>query len=654
MCGIVGYLGLPGSASKNANAVLEVMARAIEARGPDDHGAWHDHDAGIGLGHRRLAIVDLSPAGHQPMTAASGRFVLVFNGEIYNHLALREALNEEHGIDWRGHSDTETLLAAFDAWGIESTVKRCEGMFAFAVWNRQNRSLTLGRDRAGEKPLYYGWQGSGSDRTLLFGSELKALKAHPTFNGAINRDAITLLLRHNYIPAPYSIYEGISKLPPATLATFEWSECTGGEAMLTEYWSLRKAAEPRRRSPAAAPRAAVAELDSLLHSVIGQQMIADVPLGAFLSGGVDSSTIVAIMQRLSDKPIKTFTIGFAEERFDEAPYAKKVAEHLGTHHTELYVSPEQALAIIPKLPEIYCEPFSDSSQVPTYLVSALTREHVTVALSGDAGDELFAGYSRYQATADVWGKLSRIPRSMRQLGSVGMTMLSPDVWNRLADHVPSLKRRLGNNVGDKLHKASSVLASEGIGDLYRGLVSHWHTPSQVVLGGSEPSTQLTHPSPDLMRLDPIERMMFLDFMSYLPDDILTKVDRASMAVSLETRVPFLDHRVIEFAWSLPLDYKLRNGEGKWILRQVLDNYVPRSLIERPKMGFGIPLDSWLRGPLRDWAETLLSEERLIREGFFAPAPIRQKWQEHVRGSRNWAYHLWNILMFQAWLENECA
>lgn len=654
MCGIVGYLGMPGSAWQNANGILEVMAQAIEARGPDDHGAWHDPAAGIGLGHRRLAIVDLSPAGHQPMTAASGRFVLVFNGEIYNHLELREALIKEHDIEWRGHSDTETLLACFDTWGIESTVKRCVGMFAFAVWDRQSRSLTLGRDRAGEKPLYYGWQGSGSDRTLLFGSELKALKAHPAFNGAINRDAIMLLLRHNYIPAPYSIYEGISKLPPATLATFEWSERTGAEALLTEYWSFREAVEPCRRSPAADPQAAVAELDGLLHSVIGQQMIADVPLGAFLSGGVDSSTIVAIMQRLSGKPIKTFTVGFAEKRFDEAPHAKRVAEHLGTDHTELYVSPEQALAVIPKLPEIYCEPFSDSSQVPTYLVSALTREHVTVALSGDAGDELFAGYTRYQATAGVWGKLSRIPRSMRQLGSASITMLSPNAWNTLADYVPPLKRRLGNNVGDKLHKASGVLASEGVGDLYRGIVSHWPDPSRVVLGGSEPPTQLTRESPDLMRLDPIERMMFLDSVSYLPDDILTKVDRASMAVSLETRVPFLDHRLIEFAWGLPLDYKLRNGEGKWILRQVLDKYVPRSLIERPKMGFGIPLDNWLRGPLRDWAEALLSEERLIREGYFEPAPIRQKWHEHMQGSRNWAYHLWDILMFQAWLESACA
>ncbi len=631
------------------------MAAAVAHRGPDDHGAWCDPERGIGLGHRRLSIVELSAAGHQPMASASGRYMLVFNGEIYNHLSIRlELEGQGHHVNWRGHSDTESLLAGFDAWGIEPTITRCQGMFAFGVWDRKDLSLTLGRDRAGEKPLYYGWQGTGADRTLLFGSELKALRAHPSFEGAINRDAITLLLRHNYIPAPYSIYQGIQKLPPATLAKFDGASPDAQPApVMTEFWSFKDIAKPDVNSSrfGGSPQAAVDELDKLLHSVVDQQMMSDVPLGAFLSGGVDSSTIVAIMQRLSGRPVKTFTIGFEETRFNEATYAKAVAEHLKTEHTELYVSGAQALDVIPKLPKIYDEPFSDSSQVPTFLVSELTRQHVTVALSGDAGDELFSGYTRYQAADGVWNKLSAIPKPLRRFGAQALTQLSPAAWNTLAGLVPPLKRRYGSNFGDKIHKASGVLASASIDDLYRGLVSHWPDPASIVLGATEPPTKLTENWSGLGKLHPIERMMLLDAISYLPDDILTKVDRAAMAVSLETRVPFLDHRVIEFAWGLPLDYKMRNGEGKWVLRQVLDKYVPRALIDRPKMGFGIPVNSWLRGPLRDWAEELLSEERLRREGIFAPAPIREKWHEHLSGARNWAYHLWDILMFQAWLES---
>lgn len=653
MCGIVGFLALPSLSSTDGETILINMAKAIEARGPDDHGAWCDAERGVGLGHRRLAIVDLSPAGHQPMTSVSGRYVLVYNGEIYNHAQLRKDLESQgHFVDWRGHSDTETMLAGFDFWGVTSTLEKCQGMFAFGLWDRDTATLTLARDRAGEKPLYYGFLGTGPSRTLVFASELKALRAHPHFEGNINRDAITLLLRHNYVPAPYSIYQNVYKLPPASQIILSLSDVASQQApQPIEYWSITGVVENGRADPyKGTPEQAVDDLDALLRSVVDQQMMADVPLGAFLSGGVDSSTIVALMQSQSARPIKTFTIGFEESRFNEAVFAKTVAQHLNTDHTELYVSAAQAMAVIPKLPHIYDEPFSDSSQIPTYLVSALAREHVTVSLSGDAGDELFAGYTRYQATSNVWQKLSRLPQPVRALASGAMASISPGRWNAVTDFAPPLKRRFGTNLGDKIHKAASVLGSVGIDQLYRGFVSHWPDPKRVVLGSNEPHTKLTRDWSSLGNLTDVEKMMLLDFMTYLPDDILTKVDRASMAVSLESRVPFLDHRVVEFAWTLPLNYKLREGEGKWVLKQVLDRYVPRQLIERPKMGFGVPIDEWLRGGLRDWAEALLTPDKLRSEGFFDVNQVRNKWQEHVAGERNWAYHLWDVIMFQAWLE----
>ena len=657
MCGIVGYLALPGSSAAGGQAALSSMAQAIEARGPDDHGIWCDIDRGVGLGHRRLAIVDLSPAGHQPMESSTGRFVLVFNGEIYNHLAIRRELESQgYPVSWRGHSDTETLLAGFDFWGVGPTIAKCQGMFAFALWDRESGTLTLARDRAGEKPLYYGYIGAGPDRCLVFASELKAIRAHPRFSGEIDRNSVSLLLRHNYIPAPYSIYRNVSKLPPATLATVRTRDIAEGVApALEEYWSLAQAVEMGRQTPyQGTPDEAVADLDTLLRSVVGQQMMADVPLGAFLSGGVDSSTVVALMQSQSDRPIETFTIGFQEDRFNEAVYAKSVAEHLRTDHTELYVSAAEAMSVIPKLPHIYDEPFADSSQVPTYLVSALARQHVTVSLSGDAGDELFSGYTRYQATDSVWRKVSLAPRSVRAFSANVLTSISPDTWNSIAGAVPKLRERYGKNVGDKVHKAAGVLGSRNIEDLYRSFVSHWPDPEQVVLGSREPPTKLTRAWSSLGDLEPIEKMMLLDFITYLPDDILTKVDRASMAVSLESRVPFLDHRVVEFAWTLPLQFKLRQGEGKWVLRQVLDKYVPRALIDRPKMGFGVPIDQWLRTGLRDWAEALLSEEKLRNDGYFDVQQVRLKWREHLEGRRNWAYPLWDVLMFQAWLHHTHA
>lgn len=646
MCGLVGYLtGVMGERGI-ARGRLVRMADRIVHRGPDDAGYWCDVEGGIGLGHRRLSILDLSPAGHQPMQSPTGRYVIVFNGEIYNHLDLRRDLEIKGGIAWRGHSDTETLLAGFDAWGVRNTVERTIGMFAFAVWDKNSRTLTLVRDRLGEKPLYYGWQGSGSNRTFLFGSELKALKAHPSFSACIDRGALCLLLRHNAIPAPYSIYEGIAKLDPGCMLSLSLDR---PEPQIIQYWSLPEVARvgvAKRFSGSAV--AAVDHLDELLKDAVRQQMVADVPLGAFLSGGIDSSAIVALMQVQSNRPVKTFTIGFDDAGYNEAVHAKAVARHLGTDHTELYVQPPQVRGVIPHLPTLYCEPFSDSSQIPTFLVSQLARQQVTVSLSGDAGDELFAGYNRYQMTDRLWRRLERIPKPVRSLLARGITSVSPGGWDRLARFIPGAFRY--RVFGDKLHKGAGVLASGSVDELYLGLVSHQTRPESWVIGGHEPPTKLTGLWPALEGFIPVERMMVLDAISYLPDDILTKVDRAAMGVSLESRVPFLDHRVVEFAWTLPLDYKLRDGQTKWPLRQVLYRYVPKELIERPKMGFGIPLDAWLRGPLREWSEALLDEARLRREGYFNPAPIREKWGEHLSGGRNWSHHLWDVLMFQAWLE----
>lgn len=650
MCGIVGILDLGG---QSLSAItLKRMATAIAHRGPDDDGVWFDESHGIGLAHRRLSILDLSPAGHQPMLSISGRYVVAFNGEIYNHQDLRISLEKVGAgvtalFKWRGHSDTETLLAGFDAWGIRGTIERTIGMFAFAVWDRKDRVLTLGRDRLGEKPLYYGQQGA----SFIFGSELKALKVHPSFKADIDRDALCLFLRHNYIPAPYSIYRGIYKLPPGHLLTVSDER---HEPVIKAYWSLTDVAESGCRSALGGSAQAVTdELEHLLKSAVRQQMIADVPLGAFLSGGIDSSTVVALMQAQSDKPVKTFTIGFNEDGYNEAVHAKAVALHLGTDHTELYVTPQQALDVIPNLPSLYCEPFADSSQIPTSLVSQLAKQHVTVSLSGDAGDELFSGYNRYVLGQKLWSRLERVPVALRAVVATGIRALSPSAWNSIARTFRALTPTAlrSANIGDKLHKGAGVLAARRIDDLYLGLLTHWN-PEEIVLNGREPATVLNGSPQPLAGLDDVQRMMALDAMTYLPDDILVKVDRAAMAVSLESRVPLLDHRVVEFAWRIPQSMKLRNGVGKWILREVLHRYVPRELIERPKMGFGVPIDVWLRGSLRDWAEGLLDESRLRSEGFFNPGPIRQKWAEHLSGRRNWQYHLWSVLMFQSWLEQQ--
>ncbi len=665
MCGLVGFLGgVVAQGDQSDEAMLKRMADTIVHRGPDDAGYWGDVEQRIGFGHRRLSIVDLSPAGHQPMHSASGRYVMVFNGEIYNHLDLRRALedftpsltlplkgggNESRGgVAWRGHSDTESLLAGLDVWGIEETIKRSIGMFVIAVWDKQTNTLTLGRDRIGEKPLYYGWQGD----TFLFGSELKALRAHPAFKGEIDRNVLCMFLRYNYIPAPYSIYQGIAKLRPGCLLTVSLRQ---REPDVVTYWSVAQVAEAGVANPfVGTAEQAVGELEILLKDAVRQQMMADVPLGAFLSGGVDSSSVVALMQAQSDRPVKTFTIGFNEEEYNEAKHAKAVAKYLGTDHTELYVTPEEAMAVIPKLPTLYDEPFSDSSQIPTFLVSQLARQHVTVSLSGDGGDELFAGYNRYFWGRSIWERIGRMPKGLRSATARTLETLSPQTWNLLFQKLgPVLPDKIKQrNLGDKLHKLAEILAVDHPEEMYLGLVSHWKDPASVVLGASEPLTVLTDQGQWANLPDFTQRMMYLDTVSYLPDDILVKVDRASMGVSLEARVPFLDHRLVEFAWQIPLSMKIRNGQGKWLLRQVLHKYVPKELIDRPKMGFGIPIDAWLRGPLREWAESLLDEKRLREEGFFNPGPIREKWLEHLSGRRNWQYHLWDVLMFQAWLEQQ--
>ncbi|HBA67628.1 MAG TPA: asparagine synthase (glutamine-hydrolyzing) [Methylococcaceae bacterium] len=645
MCGLAGFWSLT---TVDSVYIACCMADTLSHRGADDAGVWTDNDAGIALAHRRLSILDLSPAGHQPMLSACGRYVIVFNGEIYNHLAIRKELETLADCHWRGHSDTETLITACAVWGIDATLKKCIGMFAFALWDRQERKLTLARDRLGEKPLYYGWQAD----TFLFGSELKALKAHPVFNAEVDRDALALLMRHNYIPAPYSIWRDIHKLQPGCILTVSPER---REPTITSYWSAKQAIEDGVRNPfSGSTDEAVSSLESLLSDAIGRQMMADVPLGAFLSGGVDSSAIVALMQKQSNRPVRTFSIGFNERQYNEAQYAKAVAKHLGTDHTELYVTPNDALNVIPRLPTLYDEPFSDSSQISTFLVAQMARQHVTVSLSGDAGDELFCGYNRYTFVNLLWNKLTLTPLGLRRVIARALTTLSPSAWDRLAGPLMmALPDRLKQtNFGDKLHKGAGVLACRTIDEVYFDLISHWKEPSDLVLHSTESS--ILSMSLDAQALLPtdIERMMAADLMSYLPDDILVKVDRSAMGVSLETRMPFLDHRVVEFAWTLPLQYKLRDGLGKWALRQVLYKHVPKSLIERPKMGFGVPIDDWLRGPLRDWAEDLLDENRLRQEGFFESSLIKAKWSEHLSGKRNWQYHLWDVLMFQSWSEQQ--
>lgn len=624
------------------DAIVTAMTDAIVLRGPDDAGAWVDSTNGIALGHRRLSILDLSPLGHQPMKSADGRFIIVFNGEIYNFQDLRAEL-EPFGHSWRGHSDTEIMLAAFCQWGVVEATKRFNGMFAFAVWDKQERVLHLARDRMGEKPLYYGWVGE----TLVFASELKAIQRFPGFNATVDREALTSLLRFNYIPDPLCIYQGFKKLPPAAMLIVK---SPSDRPQPGFYWSLPRVVEHGLDHPFTGTETeAIDAFEALLKKAVGMRMVSDVPLGAFLSGGIDSSLIVAMMQAQSARPVRTFTIGFHEKQYNEAEVAKSVAAHLGTEHTEMYVTGEDALNVIPQLPALYDEPFADYSQIPTHLVCKMARQHVTVALSGDAGDELFGGYERYAMGRSLWNKFAWMPPPVKKMAAAALTMLPPSALNSLGAKV--LPKRLRHiPLGDKLHKLAEVVAAPGMETLYLNLMSYWKKPTDIVIDGQDPVTAITNPKTWPRVSDFTHRMMYLDMETYLPGDILVKVDRAAMGVSLEGRIPLLDTELIEFAWRIPYSMKVRNGKGKWLMRETLYRHVPKALIDRPKQGFGIPLEIWLRGPLREWAEDLLSESRLKGEGFFHAAPIRQKWQEHLSGTRNWHFYLWDILMFQAWLQ----
>lgn len=625
MCGFSGFINVKAPSSSNED-ILKYMAGAIHHRGPDSSGYWVDDFGEVGLSHNRLAIVDLTQSGCQPMISDCERYVLVFNGEIYNHLTLRSELESQNCAPrWRGRSDTETLLACFAAWGFEKTVKATVGMFALALWDKKERHLTLARDRVGEKPLYWGWCGE----TFLFGSELKALKAHPNFHAEVDKNALALLLRYNAIPAPYSIYRGIRKLRAGHMVQIRESG-VAGDPTPKPYWCLNEVAESGLAAPfTGSDGEAVTALEQRISQSVSGQMLADVPLGAFLSGGVDSSAVVALMQQQSNRPVRTFAIGFDEPGFNEAQYAKEVAKHLGTDHTELYVGVQDALNVVPDLPAIFCEPFADSSQIPTFLVSKMAKQQVTVALSGDGGDELFGGYNPYQFAPKVWLAIRRLPLKLRKLAVVVLA---------------------GAPVPEKIQKLLRVLPSKDREAFYDALMSHWQEPEQIVIGAEPVPTVLNSPS-RWPETDCFEHwMMAVDAQQYMSDDILVKVDRAAMANSLETRVPLLDHRVVEFAWQLPLHQKIRNGTGKWALREMLYRHVPRHMIERPKKGFSIPLAQWLRGPLRDWAEALLDESRLKREGYFNVFPIRKLWNEHQNDRRDNALRLWSVLMFQAWLE----
>lgn len=615
------------------------MDLSLEHRGPDGHDVWIDADAGAVLVHRRLAIVDLSPAGHQPMHSADGRYVISYNGEVYSHLAIRADI-EATGHTFRGHSDTEVILEAVARYGAAATAGRLIGMFAFAIWDKKERTLTLVRDRLGIKPVYW----TKIDGLFAFASELKALRQHPGWTPRIRPEAVASFMRHNYIPAPHTIYQGVFKLEPGTILTLPW----GGEPRQEKFWDARKIAIDGLHNPLKESDGALTDrLEALLIDAVGKRMMADVPLGAFLSGGIDSSTVVALMKAANSGPVKTFSIGFEQEAFNEAHHAAAIARHLGTDHTELTVTSREALDVVPRLADMFDEPFADSSQIPTYLVSAMTRKHVTVALSGDGGDELFAGYNRYQLTSRSWRLLSLMPGFARNAVASALTSQATERWDKLATRLP--RNLAPPQFGDKVHKAASVLTLNDADALYRRLVSHWE-PGELMPGVTEVDGALQDPSIRKDFPDLLDRMQFLDLVTYLPDDILTKVDRCSMAIALEARVPLLDHRVVELAWRLPHSTKIRGGVTKWLLRQVLYRHVPRELIERPKMGFGVPLAEWLRGPLRDWVENLLSEKRLTETGLFDVALIRRYWSEHLSGARNWQYLLWDLLMFENWRE----
>ena len=653
MCGLAGIFS-PAQTSPPDDLArwTESAANVLRHRGPDDGATWIDPGAGLALGHRRLSILDLSLTGRQPMTSASERYVIAYNGEIYNFPALRAELVAA-GATFRGNSDTEVLLAGIEHWGFDSTLRRANGMFALALWDKVERVLYLARDRFGQKPLYVGWAG----QALVFGSELGALRQYPGFDTSIDRDSLTLLLRHSAIPAPYTVYRDTWKLLPGTYLRIETND-VASRALPdpVPYWTAVGAAEAALANTwTGSTDDAIDALEACLKDAVGACMVADVPIGAFLSGGIDSSTVVALMQAQSTTPVRTFSIGFTEAAYNEATDAAAVARHLGTDHTELYVTPEDARSVIPDLPRIYDEPFADSSQIPTYLVSQLARESVTVSLSGDGGDEIFGGYNRYTWSRHLGRALRSTPTGLRRWAARRVLAKTPERWDqryaRAVSMLPFDPRQ--DRFGEKLHKLAGIIDAPNREAMYLRLVSQWQDPLNAVIDAQEPPTRLSNRTDWPGLPDFTQQIMLLDSLVYLPDDILVKLDRASMAVSLESRVPLLDHNVFELAWRLPQTLKVNEGRGKWILRKVLERHVPRALFERPKMGFGVPIGTWLRdGDLRDWAEDLFSREALTRSGYFRPEVVRNLWQEHCAGKRNHQHALWPVLMFEAWQRHQ--
>jgi asparagine synthase (glutamine-hydrolysing) len=645
MCGIAGFSGIDAAPERGA-AILTRMTDAIRYRGPDDSGAWIDPDLRVGLGHRRLSIVDLSPAGHQPMTSVSGRFVIVFNGEIYNHHLLRKDLLAANSqLRFRGHSDTEVILTALDTWGLDRTLELLNGMFAIALVDRQEARLLLARDRIGEKPLYYALLGD----SFVFGSELKALKQHPAWKAEIDPDALRSYLRYGYVPGPGSIYRSIQRVPPGGLVSVDLRGPERHRPRLRSYWSAERAVSEGIQHPLEiSDEDAVTRLRDLLADAVGMRMVADVPLGAFLSGGIDSSVVVALMQRQSDKPVRTFSIGFGERRFNEAESARAVAQHLGTQHVELYVSPQDSLDVIPKLSTMYDEPFADASQIPTHLVSKLARQHVTVSLSGDGGDELFCGYDRYTLAYGLSRGLEGVPSPVRSAAAMAIRAVPMRLWDLVGHTLP--ERLSAGRLGDRMHKLAQRFRHESFPQIFDSTLALWDEPESVM----SQALRREAPPPIALRAtgNKFEQMMAFDLVTYLPDDILVKVDRASMAVSLESRVPLLDHRVVEFAWQLPMSFKRRDGVSKWLLKQVLYDLVPRELVDRPKQGFGVPIEHWLKKDLREWASDLLSPEQIRRDGYLDADVVSKHFQEHLSGRRSWASQLWTVLMFQAWLHGK--
>ncbi|PHR69103.1 MAG: asparagine synthase (glutamine-hydrolyzing) [Lutibacter sp.] len=637
MCGITGFVSIKNIDYKDT---INAMIRKLIHRGPDSNGFWIDPENKVGFGHTRLSILDLSEAGHQPMHSNTNRYVISFNGEIYNHLSIRLEIEKDVSVNWNGHSDTETLLKAIEKWGVEQTIKKCIGMFAFALWDKKEKTITLARDRMGEKPLYYGWV----NESFVFGSELKAIKQFPEFSNDIDRNSLALFLKYSSVPEPYSIYENIYKLEAGSYLTYKPDEKSINR---NNYFSIDEISSENNQNRLS-DKESISNLETVLTSAVGSQMLSDVPIGAFLSGGVDSTTVAALMQKQSTSKINTFSIGFNQEKYNEAEHARAVAKHLGTNHHDMYVSDKDVLNVIPLLPKMYNEPFSDSSQIPTYLVSKIAKSKVTVCLTGDAGDELFCGYSRYHLANNSWNKISKIPRSLRSVIGLGINAFPYQFWNLL---LPPYNSQEGTNKADKFLKASLLLDSKSRKDFYhKGFMSHNNDVENWVLKSKTPKTVFDLDANNSNQF--YSEMMRLDLKTYLPNDNLVKVDRAAMAVSLETRVPFLDHRVVQHALNLPLNLKIRGGIDKWILREVLYKYVPKKLIERPKMGFAVPLAEWLRGPLRDWAEELLNEKRLTNQGYFNVKIVRNKWEEHISKKRNWQYQLWDVLMFQSWLDEQ--